>query len=148
MHGFQKEHGDEGAETVEFSLVVLVLFGLIFVMIAVAWVIFAKAAIQYAAREGVRYAVTNHSVGDIKTVVQQSSFGFLAGDPGLNNISVNYLTPDLKTTASNQGGNLVEISIGGVVIDPFGLRSFGLAPVTLSAESSDVMENSPPSTGT
>ncbi|HEX4168218.1 MAG TPA: TadE/TadG family type IV pilus assembly protein [Bryobacteraceae bacterium] len=136
---------EDGSEIVEFSLIILPLFGLIFLILAVGWVVFAKASLQYAVREGVRYAVTNQSTPNIQALVQQQSFGFLAGDAGLSKISVNYYTPNnLQQTNSNQGGNLVEVSVSGVTVDPFGLKYFGLTPVTLSADSSDVMESAPP----
>ncbi len=129
------------------ALIALPLFGFIFVILALGWMLFAKATLQNAAREGVRYAVTNHSIPDIQAVVQNHALGFLAGNSGLAKISVQYFTPGMQATASNQGGNLVDISVSGVTVDPFGLRSFGLSIVTLSAESSDVMEGSPAPVG-
>lgn len=139
---------EEGAEIVEFSLIILPLFGICFLLLAVGWVIFAKASLQYAVREGVRFAVTNQSTADIQQLVQKDSFGFLAGADGLEKISVQYYTPtNLQTTTSHQGGNLVEVSVSGVVVDPFGLQAFGLTTLNLSADSSDVMESSPSSSG-
>ncbi len=133
--------GDEGAEMVEFALVVLPLFGFIFVILAVGWVVFAKASLQYAVREGVRYAVTGHSASDIQAVVQRSAFGFLNGNQTYLNQNVPVTCPASTADVSNK---VVQVSVTGVVVDPFGLSSFGLAPTTVSASSSDVMEVSGP----
>ena len=75
----------KGAELVEFSLVMIPLFGILFLVIDLSWMLFARATLQYAVREGVRYAVTGQTMSgmgqdaSIRSVVQQSSMGILAG---------------------------------------------------------------------
>src|SRR5450432_1960284 len=86
---------ESGSATVEFSLVILPLFAILFMMIDVTWIIFGSACIQEGAREGSRYAVLGSGQAEttldtaIKQVVQQYSFGFVK----TSNISVDYYPP-------------------------------------------------------
>ena len=149
---FYKEEG--GTQIVEFGLVILPLFALLFLVVDVGWIIFAQGAIQHAAREGVRFAVTGqlpagyqHQDDAIRSVVQSNSFGFLNGASGLGNIAIQYYNPTTlqaaKGVGSNIGGNLLQITISGVQINPLGPILRSSTAVTLSAISSDVMESSP-----
>lgn len=145
---------DDGAEIVEFALVLLPMLAIIFLIIDMSWLFFAKATIQHAAEEGVRYAVTGTPMknmgldSSVKTLVQQDSMGFLAGASGLNNITVRYysqsnLTQPLSGAGATAGGNIVQISIDNVYVSPFGPIFRSAAPIVLSAIASDVMEPSP-----
>jgi Flp pilus assembly protein TadG len=150
MRTFSKS--EQGSEIIEFGLVILPLFALMFLVVDVCWIIFAQAAIQHAAREGVRFAVTGqlppafkHQDDAIRSVVETNAFGFLSGSTG--NITIQYYDPTTLKPAngvgSNSGGNLLQISISGVQISPFGPVLRDSTAVTLSASSSDVMESSP-----
>ena len=90
----------KGAELVEFTLIMIPMFGILFLTIDLAWMLFARATIQYAVREGCRYAVTGQSMSgmgqdaSIRTVVQQNSMGILSGASGASKITISYLDPN------------------------------------------------------
>jgi Flp pilus assembly protein TadG len=161
MRGIWKRWKDEtGAELVEFALVLLPLLFVTFLILDVSWVFFAQASLQYAAGTGVRYAITSNVMKDsqgkpmgqdasIKSIVQQNAMGFLDGQSGLDNITINYYSPSapsniLTGSGSNAGGNIVEVSIQGVQVNPLGfVWPGGPTTLSLSASSTDVMETSP-----
>ncbi len=152
VNQFGKE--EQGTQIVEFGLVILPLLALLFLVVDVGWIIFAQGAIQHGAREGVRFAVTGqlptgfaHQDDAIRSVVQANSFGFLNGATGLGHINIQYYNPTTLQSASgvgsNGGGNLLQITVSGVQVNPLGPILRSSAAVTLSAVSSDVMESSP-----
>jgi Flp pilus assembly protein TadG len=140
-----------GAELVEFTLVMIPLFGILFLTIDLAWMLFARATLQYAVREGVRYAVTGQTMtgmgqdASIRTVVQQNSMGILSGSSGASQIAITYLDPNanLATTANNAGGNVVQVSANGVNVFPLAPLFHSSSPLSMTAVSSDVVESSP-----
>src|SRR3979490_887211 len=110
----------KGSELVEFGLTIVPLFGFIFLIIDLAWMIFAQVMLQNAVRAGVRYAITGQTESgkgqdaSIKDVVQANAMGFLAGASGLSDIVITYYNPvTLASTNSNAGGNIVKVSISG-----------------------------------
>ncbi len=140
---------EEGSEIVEFGLVIIPLLAFIFLILDIAWVLFAQSTLQHAAREGVRFAVTSQTLSgmgqdaSIKAVVEQNSFGFVTGATA-SNIAINYYNPvTLSATLVNAGGNVVEIVVSGVNVYPLGPIWRSRAAMTLAARSSDVMESSP-----
>ncbi len=149
---------DEGNELIEFSLVIIPLLAFLLLIMDGAWIIFAKASLQEAVREGVRYAITGQG-GDssIQQTVAQYSFGFIPQSSAGCYVSVQYFaesaigTP-LSGVDSNAGGNVVQINVSGITISPLGPLLRSATPITLSAVASDVMESSPngvpPSRGT
>ncbi len=158
LRRFLPKLADEtGSEIVEFGLVLLPLMAFVFLIIDVAWLCFAQESLQYAVETGVRSAVTSYVPNGfsgqdayVKSVVQQNAMGFLAGQTGLNNITVNYYSPSnlsqsLTGSGSNAGGNVIEISVQGVPVNMLGPIFFGQAwsNITMNANSSDVMESSP-----
>lgn len=141
---------ERGSEIIEFGFVILPLFALVFLNMDAAWVIFAKASLQYAVRQGCRYAVTGQVIAglgedaSIKTVVANNSFGFLSGTNSQNNISIQYFNPvTLKATTSNAGGNIVQVSINNASIAPLAPLWRSSDPLQVSVVSSDVVEASP-----
>ncbi len=139
-----------GSQLIEFSLVLLPLLALVFLTIDAAWMVFAKASVQYAVRQGVRYAVTSQTQpgkgqdASIRSVVQQNAFGFLNGPDGVSKISIAYYNPaTLSPTNMNAGGNVVEVSVNGVLVSPLAPVWRSSDPLQVSAQSSDVMESSP-----
>src|SRR6185312_590295 len=154
MKSIWKWAGEQtGSEIIEFALVLLPLLAVSFMIMDLSWIFFAKSSLQYAAGAGVRYAVTNNNLSQdsIKAVVQQNAMGFLAGSTGLTKITINYYSPanpsgpTLTGAATTVGGNIVEISVQGVQINPLGLIwPGGPTALNLSASSTDVIESPPP----
>jgi TadE-like protein len=71
-----------GAALVEFAIVAPLLLLLILVTIDLSLLLWAHITLQYAVREGARYAVVNHgnldsspACGDVIRVIQQNSMG-------------------------------------------------------------------------
>jgi Flp pilus assembly protein TadG len=140
-----------GAELVEFSLVMIPMFGILFLTIDLAWMLFARATLQYAVREGVRYAVTGQTMSgmgqdsSIRAVVQQNSMGILAGSSGASKITIAYFDPNanLAATPSNAGGNVVQVAAAAVNVFPMAPLFHTGSPLSMTAVSSDVVESSP-----
>ena len=139
----------------EFGLVLVPMLALLFVTIDIAWAIFARSTLQFAVREGVRYAVTGQTltgmgqVSSIKTVVQSNAIGLLNGTDGLSKIQVNFYTADTLQDVStvpggNVGGNLVQVSVQGFPWFPLFPLLRSATPLTFSALSADRMEATPP----
>jgi Flp pilus assembly protein TadG len=142
-------NSEKGSEIIEFGLVALPLLAFVFLIIDVAWVLFAQSTLQYAAAEGVRYAVTSQTMSgmgqdaSIRTVVIGDAFGFVTSATA-SNIAINYYNPaTLLATTSNAGGNVIEIVISGVNVYPLGSVWRSKTAMVLTARSSDVMESSP-----
>jgi Flp pilus assembly protein TadG len=140
---------EKGSEIIEFGLVIVPLLAFVLLIADIAWVLFAQSSLQYAASEGVRYAVTSQTMtgmgqdASIRTVVISHGFGFVTNATS-SNIAINYYNPStLAATNSNAGGNVVEIVIGGVNVYPLGPIWRSKAAMVLTARSSDVMEASP-----
>jgi hypothetical protein len=137
---------------VEFGLTIVPLFGFVFLILDVSWMIFAQVTLHSAVREGVRYAVTGQTMSgmgqdaSIKTVVQHAAVGFLPGASGSNQIAINYYLPStMAATNSNAGGNIVQVSIQGFALSPLGPILHSGSPVAISAVASDIVE--PPASG-
>ena len=144
---------ESGSATVEFSLVILPFFAILFMMIDVTWIIFGSACIQEGAREGSRYAVLGSGQAEttldtaIKQVVQQYSFGFVK----TSNISVDYYPPTGYSSAgvpsnidgtpqATAAGNIVKITVQGVTIKSAGPIFRLSTSMQLTASASDVMQ--------
>ncbi|HEY3838912.1 MAG TPA: TadE/TadG family type IV pilus assembly protein [Bryobacteraceae bacterium] len=142
---------EKGAELIEFSLVMIPMFGILFLVIDLSWMLFARATLQYAVRQGVRYAVTGQTIAgmgqdeSIRTVVQQNSMGILSGPSGSSAITVSYFDPNanLAATASNAGGNVVQVSANAVNVFPMAPLFRSHSPLSMTVVSSDVVESSP-----
>jgi hypothetical protein len=141
-----------GNEFVEFALVLMPLFGMIFVYLDMSWAIFVKATLEQALRMGVRYGITNQvpdpnqpglCSGTNETLsacitehVQYSAGGLLAGPAGASLITVSYWAPNssgtltqVTGTGANFGGNVVAVSIGKITI---GSTTVGGSPFNLA----------------
>jgi len=141
------------------------LLALLFGVLNQAWLIYRVATLQFAVREGCRFAVTNQVLSltdsggnaygvieSVKYIVQQRAMGFLGGqptDPGYAYIHVNYYNPSSSLTnpdtssTQNQGGNVVEVSVESM--PGKNLISFMpiFFPINLAARSSDRVEGNP-----
>ena len=149
-------HCDEsGSALIECTLVLLPLLALVFLTMDSAWALFARATLQHAAREGVRYAVTATPLppnscmnASIQQVVQQHSFGFVPAANISSYVTVTYLDPNnnlsvVTGTNSTAAGNVVQVSIQGVSVRSFGPIWRDSTPLSLGAQVADVMESSP-----
>lgn len=147
---------ETGSEVVEFGLVLLPLLAVMFLIMDVAWICFAQASLQHAVQVGVRSAVTgsvpsSYSGQDayIKSVVQSNAMGFLQGQSGMNQITIDYFSPtnlstNLTGVGSNAGGNIIQVSVTDVPVSSLGpIMRTNWAITLLKASSSDVMESSP-----
>ena len=150
-----------GASIVEASVVLLPFMALFFALWDYGMALFMTNTMQFAVRQGVRYAVTSETMtglgqdDSIKTTVSNNSFGFLTylapGSPGCtgtNCITINYYKPpdltDVVTgTGSNASGNVVEVSASGLLYKwmiPLWRPSGNL---TINVSSADIMESQP-----
>jgi hypothetical protein len=127
---------------------------LMLLTVDVAWSIFARATLQHAVREGVRFAVTgqilagNSCLGSsVQQVVAQNSFGFILKSKASTYVAVNYYSPiDLSPitgAGGPAGGNVIQVSVNSVLIRSFGPLWHGASPIPISAIASDVMESPP-----
>jgi Flp pilus assembly protein TadG len=151
----------------EASVVLVPFLAIFFAMFDFGMAIFLKNTMQFAVRQGVRFAVTSqlHLDGasnplghdqSIKDVVGQYSMGFMnylaptgMGRPcsGTGCITIKYFNPATLTevtgTGSNAGGNIVQVSAENLTwawMVPL-LRS--ATPLQFSVSSADIMEASP-----
>src|SRR5580698_155596 len=115
-----------GAELIEFTLVLLPMLAMLFVLLDFAWIVFAQATMVRAVRVAVRTGITltaAQMVGSacltdtVKALVQQNALGLLQGTTGLAFVKVNYYLPpvpgstaadtDVSTQSSgNAPGNI------------------------------------------
>ena len=152
----RKKAAERGAELVEFAMVLIPMISLVFLSVDVAWAIYAKAALQEAVREGVRYGVTGQTVNtstcldqSVRDVVIQYSFGIL-NTANQTDISIAYYAPTNTGTAlptgqagNTAGGNILQVSVSGVSLKLLAPFFVSTAPMTLSTSASDVIEGNP-----
>lgn len=141
-----------GATIVEMSFVVIALFGLLFLLMDLSWVVFAKASVQHAVREGCRYAVTSQTlsgmghVASIREVVRRNSMGFISGSQ-MDSIQVRFYSADtlqlLSGAGSNAGGNLVVVAVENFEVRPLIPFVRSADPIRFSVRAGDRMEASP-----
>lgn len=113
-----RKRKQSGATMVEAAVIFLPFFALWFALFDFGMALFLKNTMQFAVRQGVRYAVTSQTASgmgqdaSIKSVVNTYSFGFLgyltenshcsgtgvSGDPGTACITINYYHQDTTTT--------------------------------------------------
>ncbi|MGA2592906.1 MAG: TadE/TadG family type IV pilus assembly protein [Bryobacteraceae bacterium] len=140
---------ERGSYLLEAVGVVMLFFGLLFLVFDLAMAVYTKSTLQEAARAGVRFAVTaqlapNQSYlnDSIVAVVQQNAMGMLNGTNGACKIAINYYNPVTGQPDTGMGGDVVEVSIVGYGYTPVGILKSS-SPISLSASSSDVMEQCP-----
>ena len=134
---------------VEATAIILLLFGLIFLVVDLSLALFTKAALQEAVKAGVRFAVTDQLTSgtsymndSIVQVVQQNALGMLNGSSGACQISIKYFNPVTGAADSGSGGDVVEVSVVGYNYTPVGILK-SASPISITASSSDVMESCP-----
>jgi Flp pilus assembly protein TadG len=126
-----KRNGRRGTELIEFTLVLLPLLSILFVLVDVSWAIFAKSTIMYAVRTAVRTGITitgtqATAAGEtltqmVKDNVQANALGFLNDTTGRGYIQVHYFMQDSTSSTGltdvstqlngNAPGNLMQVSV-------------------------------------
>src|ERR1019366_8637323 len=96
MTRISKSKSRRGSEMIEFTFALLPLLVMVFVLLDVAWAIFAKSTLAYAVRAGLRVGITTTgtqatAAGSdlttmVKTAVQNNALGLLTGATGLAKI--------------------------------------------------------------
>jgi Flp pilus assembly protein TadG len=159
----------KGAEMLEFTLAMLPMLMMIFVLIDMAWAIFSKGTLEYAVRSSVRKGVTitgtqataaGGCLTDlVKAHVQANALGLLKGSAGLAKIKVNYFQPpppgstaaatDVSTQSNgNQPLNIMQVSVQGFSLAALVPRVFGwrtavdTSATSISVASADLIEPS------
>src|SRR5262249_53891925 len=100
---FMGRRAERGATMVESAVILVPLLAIFFAIIDFGMAIFLKNTMQFAVRQGVRYAITSQTMAgmgqdqSIKTVVNQYSMGFLdyvaPNHDGMAAISISYYNP-------------------------------------------------------
>ena len=143
-----------GSALLEGALVLGPFLAMGFAILDYSLAIFIQNSVRNAAREGVRYAITQQTSGGsqdraIQNVVITNSMGFLTSTMLTNNtadITIQYYDPNSLTLltgpGSNAGGNVcvVTATINWTWMAPL-WRNAGL--ISFSGASSDVMEAPP-----
>ena len=157
MRPSQRNRRRRGSALVEGALATLPLMAFLFGIFDVAFAIFIKNTLQFAVRQGVRYAITSQTMpgmgqdASIKTTVINCTIGLLnsmsPNQNGMNQITITYYNPTtlqaVTGVGSNIGGNIVVVSASGLSwawMFPL-LRSN--AALQFSASSADIMEATP-----
>lgn len=145
-----RQASQKGAAMVEAGLIFLPLLALIFALLDFSFAIFVENTLYHAAREGVRYGVTQQTGGSgqdaaIEAVVQQNSMGFLNAAAIASYVTLNYYDRSgnpVSGVGSNQAGNILVLKITGYPWTFFA-PIWRPAALTFSAYSSDAMESPP-----
>ena len=158
----------------EFTLVMMPLITLLFILLNIAWAVFAKSTLQRAVRIAVRtgITVTSTSPGScltdvVKGVVQTQALGLLNGTKGLGYIKVNYFLPPAASSSNaptdvssalnaDAGGNIMQVSVQGFSLVPIVPRIFNWkdaaddSPLIVNVYAADLIEpnRTPPCVGT
>src|SRR5580700_8381679 len=128
MQPSERKRRRRGSALVEAALATLPLMAFLFGTFDVAFAIFVKNTLEFAVRQGVRYAVTSQTMAglgqdaSIKTTVINSTVGLLnsmsPGNNGMNQITITYYDPvtlnPVTGVNSNAGGNIVLVSASGL----------------------------------
>ena len=158
MSGSSRTHSRKGATIVEMSVILLPLLALSLATFDFALAITLQNTMQFAVRQGVRYAITSQTAtglnhdASVKAVVVTNSMGMIPlliptnADPN-NYISITYYDPGTFTlqtgTGSNKGGNICQVSVTGLSYKWMATLMRGNTALSIAASSSDIMEASP-----
>lgn len=164
--------GQRGAEILEFTFTVIPLLALVTVLVDVGWGIFAKATLQWAAHQGLRYGITvtgtqaakanSDLTTMVKSFVQSESLGLLSSSSAAACIHVNFYGLDStgalvnvdSSGTGNYSPNLMQVSVDKYQLPALIPRIYNFAvadtaPTTISVAAADEVEpsNDPPPMG-
>src|SRR5262249_2371279 len=123
-HWSNRRKGCRGAEVLEVALIIVPLFGLIFLTLDLAMAVFLRSTFHPPVREGVRYGITGaNDTGpcqddSIKAVVKRSSLGFLNTTANSQKIHVRFTSPVSGAQSDNAPGNIIQVSVEGYQFAP------------------------------
>ena len=138
----------------EAALILLPMMALFFAMIDVPFAIFIQNTLWEAAREGIRYAITQQTGAGgqdaaIKSVVERYSMGFLNDadiGAGKSTFTITYYNAATLNAVTGTGSN----AEGNICVIATTVQHSWIAPIwqgtgvfTFGASSSDVMEAPP-----
>jgi len=169
MARIHRSKGRRGAELLEFTLALLPLLMMIFLLLDACWGMFVKSTLAFAVHAGLRLGITITGTqattmgadltSIVKAEVQRNAMGLLAGASGLAKIKVNYLQPPgsgstaaaVDVSAQNNGNaplNIMQVSVQGFALGALMPRMFGLhtsvdnAATVINAIAADLIEPS------
>ncbi len=159
-----RKRRSSGNVMVECAFTMLPTFAIILMFVDMSLMLFRRATLQNAVREGCRYAVTFQTKAglgqdaSIEAIVQQFAMNFVTTSDNPPHIFVNYYAPtNLNTPIASPGGNVpgnvVEVSVQNIAFDwiaPLS-GSYGgpvstvgsTAPISIAVYSSDIMGGYP-----
>jgi Flp pilus assembly protein TadG len=159
-----RKRRSSGNVIVESVFTMLPTFAIILMFVDISLMLFRRATLQNAVREGCRYAVTFQTAtglgqdASIEAIVQQFALNFVKTTDSPQHIFVNYYTPtNLNTAVASPGGNVpgnvVEVSVQNISfswIAPLS-GSYGgsvpflgsTTPISIAVYSSDIMGGYP-----
>ncbi|HVP46386.1 MAG TPA: TadE/TadG family type IV pilus assembly protein [Bryobacteraceae bacterium] len=144
----RRRRRQRGSETIEAGLICTIMFALIFLLLDISLSLFIKVTLQEAARDGVRYGVTEQLLaGDsylsdsIAKVVKSNSGGFIT-NAGCQ-VTVTYYDPYGGVTTTPTAGSVLHVAIQGYQYTPLGAIFKSGAPVSINVQASDIMEACP-----
>jgi Flp pilus assembly protein TadG len=137
----------KGAEVLEAALIIVPLFGILFLILDISMVIFVRSTFQHAVREGVRYAITGaNDTGpcqddSIKAVVKKNALGFL--NSATSKIHVHFQNAVSGAVSDNSYGNIVQVSVEGYQFLPLAPYQRVNSKPLIWARAYDMMEYLP-----
>jgi len=161
-----------GATIVEAAVIFVPFLAIFFALFDFGMALFMKNTMQFAVRQGVRYAVTSQTMNglgqdaSINSVIGQYSFGFLnylSTGPATTTCSsgtavgsictqINYYQQTLGSpptltlvtgAGSNAQGNIVQVTISGLTYNWMIPLLRSATPLSFSVSSADIMEAQP-----
>ncbi len=151
----RRRNRESGAALIEFAFVLMPTLGCMFLLMQLAWMVFAYGCVQEGVREGVRAAINCTPSGglnaNIQSVVEQYSFGFVNPNNVSSVLKVNYYAPVTLTPVTGQvnTGDVAQVTVSNVGIYSFApILGWGNASSKLyvGATSADVMSCYSPAT--
>jgi Flp pilus assembly protein TadG len=157
----KKRRRQKGQAAIETVLVIVPLFMVLLGILDFSVAIFVMDTMEYAARQGVRFAVlqqagsTGHQDDAIRMAVRNNSLGFLSNTTAVpdSQLTINYYSLDSASdtwvsstgAGSNAGGNLVKVGVSGFswawMIPSW--RPGVNGKLSISAAAADIMQTCP-----
>jgi Flp pilus assembly protein TadG len=145
----------KGQAAMETVLVIVPLIFILLAIIDVSVAIFIMDTLEYAARQGVRYAVTGQTSGaqqqnaSIRQVVRDNSLGFLGPSVPDSQITITYYAlvtaganantwQQVTGVGANSNGNLVRVSVVGFSWAWMVPYLWGESALSMNAASADI----------